>query len=120
MEAGASIDDIASDIMRFSVIALVFPKFGDGRAFSTARLLRERYNYSGELRAVGEVLTDQIQLMQRCGFDAFEISDPRTEKAIREGRTDTMRHFYQPGLASEVRPAGRPWLRRPRDGSADQ
>jgi uncharacterized protein (DUF934 family) len=65
---------IAEDIDRFDVIALEFPKFTDGRAYSSARLLRERYGYAGELRAVGQVLRDQLQFMHRCGFDAFEIA----------------------------------------------
>ena len=55
-------------------MALEFPKFGDGRAFSYARLLRERYGFTGEVRAVGEVLYDQLVFMHRCGFDAFEIA----------------------------------------------
>jgi uncharacterized protein (DUF934 family) len=64
---------IADDLHRFGVIALEFPKFTDGRAYSSARLLRERYRYAGELRAVGNVLRDQLHFMHRCGFDAFEI-----------------------------------------------
>ncbi|HTO84656.1 MAG TPA: DUF934 domain-containing protein [Methylomirabilota bacterium] len=66
---------IAADIERFDVIALNFPKFTNGRAYSSARLLRERYGYRGELRAVGNVLRDQLQFMLRCGFDSFEISE---------------------------------------------
>jgi uncharacterized protein (DUF934 family) len=65
---------IAEDVERFDVIALEFPKFTDGRAYSSARLLRERHGYAGELRAVGQVLRDQLQFMHRCGFDAFEIA----------------------------------------------
>ena len=59
---------------RFSVIVLSFPKFSDGRAYSQARLLRERFGYIGELRASGDVLRDQLLHMHRCGFDAFEIA----------------------------------------------
>jgi uncharacterized protein (DUF934 family) len=66
---------IAGDIERFDVIALEFPKFTDGRAYSHARLLRERYGYRGELRAVGNVLRDQLAFMRRCGFDSYEIKD---------------------------------------------
>ena len=68
-------DEIAEDLHRFSVIALEFPKFTDGRAYSSARLLRERHGYTGELRAVGQVLRDQAIFMVRCGFDAFEVAD---------------------------------------------
>ncbi len=112
IEPGTRIEDFAADISRFSVIALVFPKFQDGRAYSTAKLLRERYGYTGELRAVGDVLIDQIQIMARCGFDAFEISDPATERALRAGKIPGVFHFYQPGIGAEV-PAGRSWTRSP-------
>jgi uncharacterized protein (DUF934 family) len=61
---------VAEDLEHFDLIALEFPKFKDGRAYSYARLLRERYGYKGELRAVGEVLRDQLIFMHRCGFDA--------------------------------------------------
>ena len=64
---------IAGDIERFDAIALEFPKFTNGRAYSSARLLRERYGFRGELRAVGNVLRDQLALMRRCGFDSYEI-----------------------------------------------
>jgi uncharacterized protein (DUF934 family) len=67
-------DLIAADLARFVVIALEFPKFRDGRAYSYARLLRERYGYKGELRAVGDVLLEQLFFMLRTGFDAFELT----------------------------------------------
>lgn len=66
---------IAEDIGRFDLIALDFPKFTDGRAYSTARLLRERYGFTGELRAVGHVLRDQYAFLRRVGFNAFDIRD---------------------------------------------
>ena len=52
-----------------------FPKFGDGRGFSLGRLLRERYGYKGELRAVGHITRDHLLYLERCGFDAFELRD---------------------------------------------
>ena len=64
---------LAGDLERLSLVALRFPKFADGRAYSHARLLRSRYGFRGELRAVGEVLHDHLLFMQRCGFDAFEL-----------------------------------------------
>ena len=69
---------IAVDVRAFCRVALEFPKFRDGRAYSYARLLRERYGFKGELRAVGEVLLEQLFFMLRTGFDAFEIesADP--------------------------------------------
>ena len=57
------------------VIAIHFPTFGDGRGYSIARLLRERYGYKGELRAVGEVARDHLHAMAQCGFDAFQLRE---------------------------------------------
>ena len=71
-------DDPAAVADRLAAAARVeinFPKFGDGRGFSLARLLRERYGYQGELRAVGDVFRDQLFYMESCGFDAFELRD---------------------------------------------
>ncbi len=67
--------DIGADLSHFSVIALQFPSFRDGRSYSIASALRQHYGYTGELRAVGNVLRDQLGYMARAGFDAFEI-DP--------------------------------------------
>ena len=64
---------IAEDLDHFQLVALEFPAFRDGRAYSYARLLRGRYGFSGELRAVGDVLLDQLHFMDRVGFNAFEI-----------------------------------------------
>jgi uncharacterized protein (DUF934 family) len=66
---------IAEDLPLLAVVAVNFPTFTDGRGHSTARLLRERYGYSGELRAIGDVLRDQLPLMERCGFDAFALRE---------------------------------------------
>jgi uncharacterized protein (DUF934 family) len=71
-------DDLSQAVTvlpKLELVAISFPKFGDGRGYSKARLLRERYGYKGELRAVGEVLGDQLFYMHRCGFDAFELVD---------------------------------------------
>ena len=65
---------VAEDLGHFDLVALEFPKFNDGRAFSYGRLLRERYGFTGEVRAVGEVLQDQLLFMHRCGFDAFAVA----------------------------------------------
>jgi uncharacterized protein (DUF934 family) len=71
-------DLIAADLPHFALVALEFPKFRDGRAYSYARLLRERYGFKGELRAVGDVLLEQLFFMLRTGFNAFQIesADP--------------------------------------------
>ena len=64
---------VAASLGQARVVAVNFPKFGDGRGFSLARLLRERYGYKGELRAVGAVGRDHLYYMAQCGFDAFEL-----------------------------------------------
>jgi uncharacterized protein (DUF934 family) len=112
IEPGTAIEEFIGDLHRFDLIALVFPKFQDGRAFSTAHLLRTRHGFKGELRAKGEVLLDELQAMLRCGFDAFEINDPATERALREGKLPQLREFYQPALGPEVPAGTRPWARR--------
>jgi phosphoadenosine phosphosulfate reductase len=111
LDAGERIDDIAADLAHFSLIALAFPKFSDGRAFSTARLLRDKYAYKGELRAVGNVLSDQIPLMRRVGFDAFEVTHAPTRRALSEGRIAAVTLHYQPARAGEPPAGTRPWLR---------
>jgi uncharacterized protein (DUF934 family) len=74
-------EQVADDLGFFAMVALEFPKFTDGRAYSHARNLRDRFGYQGEVRAVGNVLRDQLPLMQRCGFDAFLVP----ERAEQEG-----------------------------------
>ena len=66
---------IAEDLQIFGVVGVNFPKFGDGRGFSTARLLRDRYGWKGELRAVGDIFRDQLFFLASCGFDAFELRE---------------------------------------------
>ena len=65
---------LASDLKRLALVAVEFPNAGDGRGYSHARLLRERYRFTGEIRAVGYVKRDQLFFQARCGFDAFELS----------------------------------------------
>ena len=78
LRSDQSPEDLAEDLAHFKAIALEFPKFTDGRAYSYARILRERLGFRGELRAVGAVLRDQLAFMKRCGFDAVELeaADP--------------------------------------------
>jgi uncharacterized protein (DUF934 family) len=92
---------IAGDLPHFAVVALEFPKFRDGRAYSYARLIRERYGYKGELRAVGEVLLEQLFFMLRTGFDAFEIVSADPLKDYRTALAD-FSVWYQP--AADGRP----------------
>lgn len=75
LDAGDDPEAIGPDLHRLDLVAVNFPKFSDGRGFSTARLLRERYGFKGELRAIGDVGRDQLAFLERCGFDAFELRD---------------------------------------------
>ncbi len=92
---------IADDLHRFSLVALEFPHFKDGRAYSYARILRERYGFEGEIRAVGNVLRDQHLFMIRCGFDAFEVRDGENPAEWRK-HAEAFSVFYQP--ATDRRP----------------
>ncbi len=67
---------IGAEANRFAVIGVNFPTFMDGRSFSTARLLRERYGFTGELRAVGNFIRDQLCYLRRCGVNAFAFANP--------------------------------------------
>jgi len=92
---------IAADLQHFALVALEFPKFRDGRAYSYARLLRERYGFKGELRAVGEVLLEQLFFMLRTGFDAFDIQSADPLKDYHTALAD-FSVWYQP--AADDRP----------------
>jgi len=99
--------EIGAEAGKFGLIAVSFPNFGDGRAFSQARVLRDRYDYKGELRATGYVLRDQLLFLHRCGIDAFELP----EKALTENwlsAFDEYDVFYQPAEDN------RPWIARQR------
>lgn len=89
------LDDLVPYLDRVAVVALVFPTFRDGRAYSQARLLRERYGYKGELRATGQVLRDQFVLMLRAGFDAFEVKKDADAEAF-AATVKRYTVFYQP------------------------
>ena len=86
---------IAEDLDRLDLVALEFPIFRDGRAYSYARLLRERFGYEKEMRAVGNVLRDQFSFMHRCGFDAYEVRDEKQADAWSQALTE-ISHIYQP------------------------
>ncbi len=113
--SGEAVDALAPYLQRLSLIALSFPKFSDGRSYSAARLLRERLGFSGEIRAVGDVLADQIPLMRRCGVTSFAVHHGPTRAALHTGRVAEMHHFYQPVPTAphEVAAGTRPWLRQP-------
>lgn len=82
LRSGDSLAEVAADLGRLRLVALEFPKFTDGRPYSAARLLRQRYGYAGELRAVGAVLRDQLQLMKRCNFDTFQVRGDQSAEIL--------------------------------------
>jgi len=89
------VSGLAADLPALALVALEFPKFADGRAYSQARLLRERHGYQGEIRAVGEVLRDQLFFMARSGFDAFQVQADRSLEDALEAFSE-FSECYQP------------------------
>src|ERR1700730_11632078 len=105
------IAELAPWLGHLALVALQFPKFRDGRAYSQARLLREIYGFGGTLRATGGVLRDQFHFLIRAGFDSFEVKKPADARVFAEvvGRYSVV---YQPGADGRAAaPAGR-WQRR--------
>ena len=96
---------LADDLERLQVIAIDFPQFTDGRGYSHARLLRERFGFTGELRAIGDVQRDQLYYLSQCGFDAFLIPDGR-DAAPALGAFNDFSDGYQATTART------PWFRR--------
>ena len=90
-----SVTELAPQLDRLALVTLVFPSFKDGRAYSQARLLRERYRFRGELRATGQILRDQFLFLYRVGFDAFDVTKTADAQAFANalGRFSA---FYQP------------------------
>jgi uncharacterized protein (DUF934 family) len=101
LDANEGPEAIAGDLHRFALVAVNFPKFADGRAYSIARLLRQRYAYEGELRAIGDVLHDHLHFMKQCGFDAFLL---REDQDAREALSalDTFSEAYQTSVLRPV------------------
>ncbi len=113
LEPGFDVETIVEVLERVSLVVIAFPKFVDGRGYSMGWLLRSRHGYKGEMRATGDVLYDEMQFMARCGFDAFEITDPATLDLLRSGRAvASFDRFYQPSLEREIPEGTRPWARR--------
>lgn len=88
-------ETFAADLLGLSVIAVDFPVFGDGRGYSLASLLRQRHGYQGELRAIGNVLVDQVSAMARVGFDGFEVTEG-TRLELLEQAWSRFSAVYQP------------------------
>jgi len=105
LSAAHKIEQLAPDLPRFALIAAEFLNPSEGRGYSQARLLRERWNFKGELRATGYVRRDQLFFMARCGFNSFELPDADLEEASKA--FSTFSAAYQPsndlGLAVKLR-----------------
>jgi len=104
---------LAADVGALPLIAVDFPQFTDGRGYSTARLLREKHGFAGELRAIGDVLRDQLYYLRQCGFNAFAVrSDRNLEEALKG-----LRDFSDNYQATAARPV--PLFRRRAQAVAD-
>jgi uncharacterized protein (DUF934 family) len=101
LDAGAEPGDVADDLHRFSVICLQFDSFTDGRPYSQARLLRERYGYRCKLRARGNILRDRFNFMRSCGIDALEVTKEADARVWQDAVAE-IDIYYQP--ASDSRP----------------
>jgi uncharacterized protein (DUF934 family) len=99
-------------LYRLEIVAVEFPAFNDGRAFSHASLLRDRLAFKNEVRAVGDVLIDQIPLMLRCGVDSFAVKNATALKRLEEGRLPGIALHYQPAAREAVKTGGYSWRRR--------
>ncbi|MCT7665553.1 DUF934 domain-containing protein [Shinella kummerowiae] len=97
---------------RLALVAVAFPAFNDGRAFSHASLLRTRLGFSREVRAVGDVLIDQIPLMLRCGIDSFAVTNATALKRLAENRLPGIDNHYQPTARPSEEVGSYSWRRR--------
>lgn len=88
LDSNEQVAQIAEDLHSFPLIALNFPLFSDGRSYTNARELRQRYNYKGEIRAIGDVLRDQLYYMAQCGFDSFELREDQDAEFCLHAFTD--------------------------------
>lgn len=97
---------------RIELVAINFPAFNDGRGFSHASLLRDRLNYQGEVRAIGDVLIDQVPLMLRTGFTSFAVSNETAIKRLGENRLPGIAVHYQPAALESNAGESYSWRRR--------
>ena len=95
LQSSENPEQLGQDVNHFALIALEFPKFRDGRAFSWARMLRTRLGFTGEIRAVGDFLYDQVNYQHRVGFDAWEVPDNFTLEMFNRALGE-MTNVYQP------------------------
>lgn len=108
---GDDVSELAPYLEELLLVSLEFPAFSDGRAYSHASLLRDRYGFTGEVRATGDVLIDQIPLMQRCGVDGFAVSNATALKRLEENRLPSIDRHYQPAARAAEPGARYSWRR---------
>lgn len=114
LQPGEQLETIAQLLDELSLVALAFPAFNDGRSFSKAELLRSRYRFGGAVRAVGQVLVDQLPHMLRLGFDEFEVAHPVLIERLEKGKIGGIALHYQPtakGAAQASKGGGYSWRR---------
>lgn len=110
---GDKLGTILADLAHLPLVALSFPAYNDGRSHSKAALLKTRHGFTGEIRAVGDVLVDQIPLLLRNGFDTLEVKNPVAVKRLEESRSTAVNIFYQPAASPSARVGSYSWRRLP-------
>ncbi len=113
VDAGEDVTRIGDHLDKIDAVAVNFPAFADGRAFSSSRLLRERYDYKGEVRATGAYILDQMPMLVRCGVDVFDVQDPNVRAGLERDEWPDVTNYYQStGNDEQLVNNPRPWLRR--------
>ncbi len=106
-----NVKTLAPHLDRIALVAVSFPAFNDGRAFSHASLLRDRVGFDGEIRAVGDVLIDQVPLMLRVGVTSFAVTNAVAIRRLEEGRLPGIANHYQPTARKAEDPKSYSWRR---------
>lgn len=113
LEAGEQVTAIAEDLDQLGLVSLDFPSFADGRAFSKARLLRDKFGFDGQIRATGDVRIDQVAHMRRSGCDALLISHQPTIDGLMDAKDPGLKLHYQPAVGDTgISVPGKHWARR--------
>lgn len=110
---GDKLDLLVAHLDLISLVALSFPAYNDGRSHSKAALLKSRYGFTGEIRAVGDVLVDQIPLLIRNGFDTLEVTNAVAVKRLQDGVSTAVDVYYQPATQASQSTTTYSWRRLP-------